>query len=127
MNWYSSKSVPFVNHLFHNTTQNLVKIDILNASLNWRVFHLGVCDEKGKIKPFYLVQTDSGLMNPTKLTVIPIAVAGRVGIIIDLNDFKNGVAYLFFYNYDLTEMFSSMPTFPDQPNNPTLTGTNSDH
>ena len=27
------------------------------------------------------------------------------------------IAYLFFYNYDLTELFGSIPTFPNQPNN----------
>ncbi|AYV84535.1 MAG: multicopper oxidase [Hyperionvirus sp.] len=124
VNWYTSEpSVPFVNDLFHTTTKNLVKIDILNASLNWRVFHIGVCDEKKQIKPFYLVQTDTGLMNPTQLKMTFIPVAGRVGIIIDLNDFKDKVAHLFFYNYDLTEILSSTTTFPDQPNNPTLTAT----
>lgn len=123
VNWYSSESTPFVNPLYHTTTKNLVKIDILNASLNWRVFYLGVCDENREVKSFYLVQTDAGLVNPTELKVTPVPVAGRVGIIIDLNDFKHKVAYLFFYNYDLTELLGSMPTFPDQPNNPTLTGT----
>ena len=124
VNWYSSEpSVPFVNPLFHTTTKNLVKIDILNASLNWRVFHIGVCDENRQIKPFYLVQTDSGLMNPTELKMTFVPVASRIGIIIDLNHFEHQVAYVFFYNYDLTEIVGSMPTFPDQPNNPTLTAT----
>ena len=40
LNWYSSDGVPFVTNLYHKTTKNLVKITILNASLNWRVFHL---------------------------------------------------------------------------------------
>jgi len=64
LNWYSSDPVPFVNPLYHKSTKNLVKIDILNASLNWRVFHLGVCDKHYHSKPFYIVQTDSGLINP---------------------------------------------------------------
>ena len=124
VNWYASNSsVPFVNRLFHKTTRNLVKIDMLNASLNWRVFHIGVCDEDKQIKPFYLVQTDSGLMNPTELKMTFVPTASRIAIIVDLNQFKNQVAYLFFYNYDLTELLGSMPTFPDQPTNPTLTGT----
>ena len=124
VNWYSSDpSAPFVNPLYHTTTTNLVKIDILNASLNWRVFHLGVCDENMEAKSFYLVQTDSGLMNPTRLKMTFVPNASRVGIIIDLDDFKHHTAYLFFYNYDLTEVVSSMPTFPDQPNNPSITGT----
>lgn len=122
VNWYSSdKSAPFVNSLYHMTTRNLVKIDILNASLNWRVFHIGVCDEDLNIKTFYLVQTDSSLTNPTELKMTSIPVASRIGIILDLNDFKNEIAYLFFYNYDLTEIFESMPAYPDLVNDPTLT------
>ena len=115
--------MPFVNPLHHTTTKNLVKIDILNASLNWRVFYIGVCDEDYTIKSFYLVQTDGGLMNPTKLKMTVVPVAGRIGIIIDLNQFKHQVAYVFFYNYDLTEIFGVIPTNPDSPTNPTLTGT----
>lgn len=123
VNWYSSKPVPFVNPLYHKTTKNLVKIDILNAPMGWRTLHLGVCDEDMKIKPFYLVQSDGGLINPNKITMAFIPVAGRIAIIIDLNEFKNQVAHLFFYNYDLTEIFASMPAFPNQPNNPTLVAT----
>jgi FtsP/CotA-like multicopper oxidase with cupredoxin domain len=124
INWYSSEqNTPFVDDLYHTTTKNLVKIDILNASLNWRVFYIGVCDDYCKIKSFYQIQTDSGLMNPTKLKMASISVASRIGIIIDLNKFKNHNAYLFFYNYDLTEIFNTTLAFPDQPNNPTLIGT----
>lgn len=121
VNWYSEESVPFVNKVYHTSNKNLVKIDILNASLNWRVFHLGVCDMDGQIKPFYQVSVDSGLMNPTELTMVFVPIAGRVGIIIDLNQFKDQVAYLFYYNFDLTEVIASVPTFPDQPNNPSIT------
>lgn len=120
---YSESSVPFVNQLYHKTTKNLVKIDILNASLNWRVFHLGVCDEDLQIKSFYQVQTDGGLVNPTELKMVFVPVASRIGIIVDLNQFKHRTAYLFFFNYDLTEVLGSMSTFPDQPNNPTITAT----
>ncbi len=123
VNWYSDQPVPFVNPLFHTVSKNLVKIDILNASLNFRVFHIGVCDENLEIKTFYLVQTDSGLMNPTELKMAFVSTASRIGIIIDLNQFKHKVAHLFFYNYDLTEILESTPAFPDQPTNPTLVGT----
>lgn len=123
VNWYSSESVPFVNTLYHISTQNLVKIDILNASSNWRVFHIGVCDENKKIKSFYQVQTDGGLMNPKELKMAFIPVASRIGIIINLNEFENQVAYLFFYDYDLTEIVDSTLAFPDKPNNPTITAT----
>lgn len=119
--WYGPEPVKFVNPLYHTTTKTLVKIDILNASLNSRVFHVGVCDKHRKVKSFYLVQTDSGLMNPKKLKMATISVASRVGIIIDLDKFENETAHLFFYDYDLTEIFETMPTFPEQPNNPSLT------
>lgn len=123
VNWCSSDKTPYVETLSHETTKNLVKIDILNASLNWRVFHLGVCDEDMQIKTFNLVQTDTGLMNPTELKMTTVPIGSRVGIIIDLNDFKNRIANLCFYNYDLTEVFNSSNTFSDQHNNPSLTGT----
>ena len=123
LNWYSPHKVPFTNSLYHDTTKNLIKVDILNASLNWRVFHIGVCDEQNQIHTFYLVQTDTGLMNPTELTMTFIPVASRISIIIDLNKFKNGIAHLFFYNYELTEIFGSVSTFPDEPNNTSLTAT----
>ena len=123
VSWYSSTPVPFVNPLVHKSSKNLVKIDILNASLNWRVFHLGVCDINSNLKPFYLVQSDAGLINPREVEMTFIQVAGRVSIIIDLNRFEHKTAYLAFYNYDLTEVFGSVPTFPDQPNNPTITAT----
>lgn len=124
VNWYSSDpSVSFVNRLYHISTKNLVKIDILNASLNSRVYHLGICDKNWKIKSFHLVQNDCGLVNPRELKMVSVPVAGRVGIIIDLDDYKDQIAYVFFYDYDLTEIFGSVPTFPDQPNNQTITGT----
>jgi len=123
VNWYSTKPVPHVNPLFHNTSNNLVKIDILNASLNWRVFHIGVCDKDMNIKTFYLVQTDSGLVNPSELKMTFVPTAGRIAIIIDLNEFKHKIAHLFFYNYDLTETIGATLTYPDQPNNPSVTAT----
>ncbi|AYV76804.1 MAG: multicopper oxidase [Barrevirus sp.] len=126
--WYSSNpdSKQYATPLYHKTTKNLVKVDILNASLNWRVFHLGVCDKNQKIKPFYLVQTDSGLMNPKELTMAFIPVASRISIIVDLDLFTNSTAYLFFYDYDLTEIVDSTLTYPDLPNDPSITVTNPD-
>ena len=120
VNWYSSDSANFVNPLFHETSKNIVKIDILNGSLNWRVLHLGVCDEDGKIKPFYVIQCDEGLINPKEMKMTYLPTASRIAIMIDLNQFKNKSAYLFFYDYDLTEVFESQPAFPDKPNDTTL-------
>lgn len=107
INWYEKKNTSYVNTMYHYTTDNLVKIDILNATLNWRVYHIGVCDKNKNIKSFYLVQTDSGLINPIKLKMTYIPVAGRISIIFDLNDFCDSEAYVFFYDYDLTEIFDS--------------------
>ena len=129
IDWYSNKSNsnsnsnPYVNMLYHETTDNLVKIDILNATLNWRVYHIGICDEDYCIKSFYLIQCDNGLMNPQKLKMTYIPVAGRISILIDLKKFKNKIAYLFVYDYDLTEIFNSVQAFPNALNNSTLIGT----
>ena len=51
-----------------------------------------------------------------------IPVASRIGIIIDLNNFEDNIAY-FFYNYDLTEVVDSQLTNPDRPNDPSITAT----
>jgi hypothetical protein len=70
INWYNNNdNAPFVDMLYHETNQNLVKIDI---TLNWRVYYLGVCDIHSNIKTFNLIQTDNGLMNPKKLTITSI-------------------------------------------------------
>jgi FtsP/CotA-like multicopper oxidase with cupredoxin domain len=123
VNWYTHDEVKFVEPLYHNVTKNLVKVDILNASMNWRIFYLGVCDHKGMIKNFHQVQVDSGLMNPSELNIVTIPTGGRIGIIIDLDEFKHQVAYLFFYNYDLSEIDNGALTFPEDPNNRSITGT----
>lgn len=131
INWYStSKSTsksksnePYVNMMYHKTNDKIVKIDILNATLNWRVYHIGVCDIKSNIKSFYLIQTDGGLINPIKLDMTFIPVAGRISILVDLNDFIDNIAQVFFYDYDLTEIFDSSQLVPDDKNNPLLLAT----
>lgn len=106
INWYSSSPAPFVNKLFHQTSINLVKIDLLNATANWRFLHLGVCDEEGNPQKFYVIQSDTGLMNPTPMTQITVYPAARVSLLIDMCDFKRG-AWLFAYDYDLSEQFGA--------------------
>lgn len=123
VNWYATGPVPYVTPLYHRTTKSLTKIDVLNVGINWRVYHIGVCDNDGHIKKFWQIQNDGGLVNPTELTMLVIPVAGRASILVDLGDFKDHQANVFFYNYDLTEVFGSMPTFPDQPNNISITAT----
>jgi FtsP/CotA-like multicopper oxidase with cupredoxin domain len=123
VNWYCEKKVPFVSMLYHKTSEYVLKIDILNAAINWRVYHVGVCDEDFNIKSFYLIQCDEGLINPQKLKMTFVPVAGRISIMIDLSKFKNNIAYVFFYDYDLTEVFDSTQLNPSEPNDPTLLGT----
>ena len=45
-----------------------------------------------------------------------VPVAGRVSILVDLDKFKNKTAFVFFYDYDLTEIFDSVQTNPSNPN-----------
>lgn len=124
INWYSSvESAPYVDKLVHITSKNLVKIDILNATNSWRYIYLGLCDEKNNIKTFYQVQSDTGLMNPTLLTMISVAPASRVAFIFDISQFDDGVAHLFMYNFDLTEIFDTTPANPGDPKDSTLLGT----
>lgn len=123
VNWFSKCDDKYINLLYHKTSENLVKIDILNACLNWRVYYIGVCDEDRDIKSFHLIQCDGGLINPVELKMTNIPVAGRVSILVDLDKFKNKTAFVFFYDYDLTEIFDSVQTNPSNPNDPTLTGT----
>ena len=98
---YTGTSCQYTNLLTHTTTENIVKIDILNPSGNWRIFYLGVCDSNYNIVPFYVIQTDQGLCAPvlTKIQFIPVA--GRISILIDLTTITN--AYIFMYDYDLSE------------------------
>ena len=105
--WYTdpSKSVPYTNILSHSTSQNIVKFDILNPNGNYRVFYLGVCDSNKQIVPFYVIQTDQGLCAPVQTTLQFIPVAGRISILVDLTNITS--AYLFFYDYDLTENFGN--------------------
>lgn len=123
VNWYKDRSAPFVNPMYHTSSKNLIKIDMVNGTANWRVYYIGVCDSDRHVKYFHQIQSDGGLMNPTKLTILTIPVAGRVSILVDLNDFKHNIAHVFFYDFDLTEIFESTQTFPNQPNNPSITGT----
>lgn len=127
INWYSSNNSPYVGMMYHKTTDKLVKIDILNATLNWRVYHIGVCDKNLNIKTFHLIQTDSGLMNPIELNMTFVPVAGRISILVNLNDFDDNIAQVFFYDYDLTEIFDSQQLKPNEKNNPLLLATIPDY
>jgi len=118
--WYTDpvKKVPYSNMLTHNTTENIVKIDILNSGGNWRVFFVGVCDDKHNILPFYVVQTDQSIRAPIQVKTQLIPIGGRLSILVDLTHIKS--ANVFFYDFDLTENFGMINpttgTFPDFTN-----------
>jgi FtsP/CotA-like multicopper oxidase with cupredoxin domain len=101
---------------------------MLNANVNWRVYHIGVCDKNDCIKTFHVIQCDQGLLNPYETDMAFLYTGSRLSILIDLKDFVNGEAFLFFYDYDLTEVIDSDAQNPELPNsaligqvsNPTL-------
>ena len=101
--WYTDPSNPvkYSNILRHETTKNIVKIDIVNANADWRVFYLGVCDINNNILQFYVIQTDQGLCAPVQTTMQFVPVGGRISILVDLTGITS--AYLFAYDYELTE------------------------
>jgi FtsP/CotA-like multicopper oxidase with cupredoxin domain len=102
--WYTdpSLSVPYSTILSQNTTNNIVKIDFLNPNSNWRVLYLGLCDSNNNLVNFYVIQTDQGICQPVYTNIQFIPIGGRISILVDLTDMKN--AFLFFYDFDLTEI-----------------------
>jgi len=117
VNW-AGEDKKYISSLKHYISNNLLRINFLNGSNSFRNIYLGVCDEDGNIKDFYFMMTDNGLRNPVPLNVVLVSSANRVGIIVDLNNFKNKRAFVFFYNYDLSEIFSLST---DKNNNLTAT------
>ena len=93
----------FIEKLYHETTNNIVKISILNGNCSWRTYFIGVCDSDSVEQDFYNIQTDIGYRNPIKTKSIQCAPGTRVSFMFDLNDFTNKEAYIFYYSYDLTE------------------------
>lgn len=120
VNWYQSENVAYVENLYHITNKNLIKIDILNGTCSFRNIHVGVCDKNNNIKSFYLIQSDIGLRNPTLTKMVTLAPANRMSILVDLDDFKEHRAYLFFYNFDLTEILNMATPTTEYPNDPNL-------
>jgi len=117
INW-TNDDKKYISSLKHSINDNLLRINFLNGAGSFRNIYLGVCDEDGIIKDFYYMMTDDGLRNPVPLNIVLISPANRVGIIIDLNNFKNKKAFIFLYNYDLSEIFSCNT---DKDNNLTAT------
>lgn len=118
VNWYTKKEKKskFVDSIYYTSGQNLVKIDMLNANLNWRVYHIGVCDKMNSIKKFHVIQCDQGLLHPYETEMTFLYTGSRLSILIDLNDYLDREAFLFFYDYDLTEIIDSTAKDLNAPN-----------
>jgi len=109
LQWTLGNIMPFYTHtLKHVSNQNLCKISMLNGTVSFRTVYLGVSDKHKRIHSFYYIQTDCGLRYPSKMTILSIAPAERVTILFDLRDFEDGEAILFFYNFDLSYIFSQL-------------------
>ena len=128
VNW-ANKDGRFTDKLRHVTHRNLIKVDLLNGTTSFRYIYVGVQDGRGHIVPFWVVQTDGGLCNPSLQTMVGVAMAGRVSLLIDADGVK-GPMEVFLYDYDLTEVYglsldtptgfvAPVPTGPNQTPYPT--------
>lgn len=109
LNWTLGNLMPFyTNQLFHTVNKNLVKLSFLNGSSSFRTVYLGVCDKRNIPLNFYFMQTDGGLRVPVQMKMLSISPAERVSIVIDINDFFDQEAIIFFYNFDLTYIYSNL-------------------
>jgi len=109
LNWTLGHLMPFYTKtLSHTSTKNLFKISLLNGTASFRSVYLGVCDKHKNIRPFYYIQSDCGFRNPVEMTILSISPAERATILFDLNDFEDQEATIFFYNFDLTYIFSQL-------------------
>jgi FtsP/CotA-like multicopper oxidase with cupredoxin domain len=105
INW-TNEDNKYVSGQYHESTKNIVKVTILNSTNSFRVIYAGVCDKNNNKKNFWFVMLDDGFRNPIHIDILSIAPSNRVAILIDLNEFEDGEAYLFFYNFDLTEVLN---------------------
>ena len=96
----------FVNPLYHESKKNVVKIAVGNFTLSFRNVFIGVCDIDNTIRQFDYIQSDDGYRNPLRTNMIALAPGNRGAILIDLLEFKEKKAFLFFYNFDLSEVFN---------------------
>jgi FtsP/CotA-like multicopper oxidase with cupredoxin domain len=113
INWYQDGGAPYTTQLYHKSSKNLVKIDFFSPTNSFRYYYVGVCDKHDKIKSFYIVQADDAFRNPLKQTMVGVAPAQRFSILVDLKDFKDGEAYVFMYNFDLTENYNFIGINPE--------------
>lgn len=105
--WYAEQgTVPYTVTTQHNSSKNIVKLSLYNTGLSWRPGYVGVCDLNGNIKPFYYIQADDSYRNPCLINIVQWEPANRGSIVFDLQDFTNNIAYVFFYNIDLTNIFN---------------------
>ena len=101
VNWNNDDTTN-INTFYHETTKNIVKIALLQGVCSWRRYYIGICDKYSNIIKHFLIETDIGYRNPVKENVSTFSAGSRISIMIDLNDFEDNEAYIFFYNYDRT-------------------------
>ena len=102
MHAMNNSSNTFIDKLYHETSNNILKITLLNGNCSFRTYYLGICDKNEIKKKFFLIQTDTGYRNPIETDIIYFAPGSRIGLMVDLADFEDGEAYVFFYSFDLT-------------------------
>jgi FtsP/CotA-like multicopper oxidase with cupredoxin domain len=77
-------------------------VTILSASASFRCYYFGVCDKFNKPRKFYYIQSDQGYRNPYLTDILYISPGVRITILFDIKDFPDEEAYMFFYDFDLT-------------------------
>jgi FtsP/CotA-like multicopper oxidase with cupredoxin domain len=100
--WIKESNSDYISKFYQVSSNNLIKISILNATASFRCFYIGVCDKFNKIHKFYYIQNDQGYRNPYLADILYISVGARITILFDIKDFPDEEAYIFFYDFDLT-------------------------
>lgn len=95
---------------WHTTHRNLVKIDLLNGTSSFRFLYVGICGSNNLVQSFHLIQSDTGLINPTPITMVELAPVNWISILVDLSTYPDHPVHIFFYNFDLAEVFDIQPT-----------------
>ena len=108
---WKTEDSPFASILNHISSSNLVKVSILNGSVSFRQYAIGFCDKVGQVKQFHMIQSDCGYTYPERYYISTLSPAERRSYFIDLQDYKDGEAIMFFYDIDLTNLnqFKSNP------------------
>jgi FtsP/CotA-like multicopper oxidase with cupredoxin domain len=107
-NWGDENSdSPYIQEMEHKVCcNNIVKLDLINATCSFQNLYYGVCDKNNVLKDFYIIETESGFRLPFKTNNLLINTYNRFSIIFDLNDFEDNEAYVFHFNLKHPEIGS---------------------